>query len=81
VLPVEVTVDSVGRIVVPKPLRDALSLRTGSTVDVSRYGAGLALVPTGRTARLVEEDGVLVVTGDTAIDDDDVFALVDADRR
>jgi AbrB family looped-hinge helix DNA binding protein len=81
VFPVEVTVDSVGRIVVPKPLRDALGLRTGSTVDVSRYGAGLTLVPTGRTARLVEEDGVLVVTGDTTIDDADVFSLLDADRR
>jgi len=38
-------------------------------------------VPTGRTARLVDEDGVLVATGDTTIDDDDVFALIDAGRR
>lgn len=77
----EVTVDSVGRIVVPKPLRDALGLAPGSTVDVSRYGAGLQLVPTGRTARLVEESGTLVATGDNAIDDDDVFGLIDAGRR
>lgn len=77
----EVTVDSVGRIVVPKPLRDALGLVAGSTVDISRYGAGLQLVPTGRTARLVEEAGVLVATGDTTIDDDDVFGLIDAGRR
>lgn len=73
--------DSVGRIVVPKQLRDALGLVPGSTVDVSRYGAGLQLIPVGRTARLVEKDGVLVADGDTAIDDDDVFGLIDAGRR
>jgi AbrB family looped-hinge helix DNA binding protein len=76
-----VTIDSVGRIVVPKPLRDALGLTAGSTVDISRYGVGLQLVPTGRTARLVPESGVLVATGDTAIDDDVVFGLIDAARR
>jgi len=75
------TIDSVGRIVVPKPLRDALGLRAGSTVSISRYGAGLALIPTGRTARLVEEAGALVATGDTTIDDDDVFGLIDMGRR
>lgn len=77
----ETTIDSVGRIVVPKPLRDALGLRAGSTVDISRYGNGLQLVPTGRTARLVEEGGVLVATAETTIDDDDVFGLIDTGRR
>ena len=64
-----------------KALRDALGLRAGSTVDISRYGAGLQLIPHSRTARLVEEAGVLVVTGETAIDDDVVFGLIDAGRR
>lgn len=77
----ETTIDSVGRVVVPKPLRDALGLVPGSTVDITQYGAGLQLVPAGRTARLVEEDGVLVVAGGTEIGDDDVFALIDAGRR
>lgn len=75
------TIDSVGRIVVPKALRDALGLTPGSSVEISRYGAGLQLIPTGRTARLVEEDGVLVATGDTVIDDEIVFGLIDAGRR
>ncbi len=74
-------VDSVGRIVVPKPLRDALGIVPGSTVDISRYGAGLQLVPSGRTARLVDQGGVSVVAGETQIDDDVVFDLIDAGRR
>jgi AbrB family looped-hinge helix DNA binding protein len=77
----ESSIDSVGRIVVPKPLRDALGLTPGTRVDISRYGAGLQLLPTGRTARLVEEHGLLVATGETAIDDTDVFGLIDAGRR
>lgn len=75
------SIDSVGRVVVPKPLRDALGLAPGSTVDISQYGAGLQLVPAGRTAKLVRENGVVVATGDTPIDDETVFGLIDAGRR
>ena len=74
-------VDSVGRILVPKPLREAVGLTPGSIVDVSRYGAGLQVSPAARVARLVEEDGVLVATGDATINDEDVFALIDSGRR
>jgi AbrB family looped-hinge helix DNA binding protein len=77
----EATIDQAGRVLLPKPLRDALGLLPGTKVDVSRYGAGLQLIPAGRTARLVEEDGALVATGETQIDDDIVFNLVDAGRR
>ncbi len=77
----EATIDSLGRIVVPKPLRDALGLTPGTTVDISRYGAGLQLLPAGRTARLTSESGALVATSATDIDDATVFALIDAGRR
>lgn len=74
-------IDSAGRIVVPKQLRDELGLKSGTEVDISRYGAGLTVIPGGRTARLVEKDGVLVATGETRIDDEVVFGLIDAGRR
>ncbi len=41
----EATIDSVGRIVVPKALRDALGLGPGTRVDLSLYGAGIQLIP------------------------------------
>lgn len=50
-------------------------------MDISRYGAGLQLVPSSRTARLVEEAGALVATGETTIDDDVVFGLIESGRR
>ena len=77
----EAKVDSVGRIVVPKALRDALGLVPGTSVDVSVYGAGLQVVPAGRTARLLEIDGTLVADSDTVVTDDDVLGLLDAGRR
>ena len=80
-LPVEATIDSVGRIVVPKPLRDALGLKAGMSLDVSVYGGALHLVPGGRTARLVMEDGALVAQSDTVVTDDVLFGSIDSGRR
>ena len=80
-LPMEATIDGVGRIVVPKALRDALGLGAGSTVDISLYGAGLQLIPTGRTARIREVDGRLVADSSTVVTDRLVFDLIDTGRK
>ena len=75
------TIDGLGRLVVPKPLRDALGLTPGTVVDLSRYGSGLQLTPAGRTARLVESDGGLVAESSTEVTDEVVFDLLDGGRR
>lgn len=79
--PMEAVIDQAGRVVLPKPIRDALGLLPGTKVDITPYGAGAQLLPAGRTARLVEEDGVLVADAETPVDDDIVFALIDAGRK
>jgi AbrB family looped-hinge helix DNA binding protein len=77
----EAVIDQAGRVVLPKPIRDALGLLPGTRVDITPYGAGAQILPAGRTARLVEEDGVLVAAGETPVDDDVVLALIDAGRK
>jgi AbrB family looped-hinge helix DNA binding protein len=77
----EAVIDSAGRIVLPKAIRDALGLLPGTTVDISPYGSGVQIVPSGRTARIVEEKGRLVAVSDTVVTDDMVFALIDAGRK
>jgi AbrB family looped-hinge helix DNA binding protein len=79
--PMEAVVDQAGRIVLPKFIRDALGLLPGTKVDISPYGAGVQVIPVGRTARLVEENGVLVSVGETPVDDDILFNLIDAGRK
>ena len=78
----EAVIDSGGRIVLPKQLRDALGLTPGSRVDVSAYGGGLQITPGGRTAR-VERDanGRMVARADTEVSDEMMFALIDSGRR
>ncbi|HMS14461.1 MAG TPA: AbrB/MazE/SpoVT family DNA-binding domain-containing protein [Microthrixaceae bacterium] len=77
---VKVAIDSAGRVVVPKALRDRLGLDAGTTVDISAHGSGLHLTPVGRSARVRTMRGETVAVPDTVITDDDVFAILDADR-
>lgn len=78
----EATIDSGGRLLLPKALRDALGLTPGAKVDISVYGSGVQITPSGRTARLERDaGGRLVSRGETAVTDEVMFALIDAGRR
>lgn len=78
----ELIVDRAGRVVLPRAMREALGLDAGGVVDASLYGAGIQLVPGGRTARLVDDGaGGIVADSDTVVDDDVLFALIDSGRR
>lgn len=78
----ESTIDSGGRLLLPKALRDALGLVPGSKVDISRYGMGLQITPGGRTARVEKgKDGRAVARSETEVTDERMFALIDSVRR
>ncbi|HYB45775.1 MAG TPA: AbrB/MazE/SpoVT family DNA-binding domain-containing protein [Streptosporangiaceae bacterium] len=74
------TIDKAGRLVIPKALRDSLGLGPGE-VELTADGAGLHIEPIADD-RLQDEDGLLVIpVGGTAVDDDLVRALRDANQR
>jgi len=79
-----VTIDGAGRIVVPKPVRDAMGLRAGSVLELT-LADGILNVAAPSLMRLERDDnGVLVFTAaDEAatLTDEDVQATLDAVRR
>lgn len=60
----EATVDGVGRIVVPEPLRDALGPAPGSTVDLSRAGIAGGAVYDALVGLCASAHDVLLATRD-----------------
>ncbi|HVM27635.1 MAG TPA: AbrB/MazE/SpoVT family DNA-binding domain-containing protein [Mycobacteriales bacterium] len=74
------TIDSAGRLVIPKQLRDLLGLRPGE-VDVVADGAALRVEPVVGDA-LEERDGRLVIPASgVTVTDEDVRRLRDADQK
>jgi AbrB family looped-hinge helix DNA binding protein len=55
--------DTSGRVVLPKPLRQRLGLRPGTTFEVTEAAGGLLLQPVTERPSLVERGGFLVHTG------------------
>lgn len=74
------TIDSAGRLVLPKPLRERAGISPGE-VDVYEDGSGLKVEPV-TSETLVERDGRLIVPrSGHVVEEGLVEKLRDADRR
>ena len=76
----QVTIDRVGRIVIPKRLRDALGIGPDTDLEVTVDGAGLRLEPVRQPERPVEVEDGLPLLGrvkDLRLTDADVRQLRD----
>lgn len=72
----KVTIDRVGRVVIPKRIRDSLGLAPDTELEVIPDGSGLRLEPIRRRERSVEMSDGLPILGHV-----DGVVLTDADVR
>lgn len=72
-------IDKVGRIVIPKALRQAAGLSSGP-VDVVVEGAGIRIEPVSGSG-VASRDGRLVIESTIQLDDDEVRRLRFANQR
>jgi len=54
------TIDSAGRVVIPKPLRDELDLSPGDSLELESSGDNITLRPIRAVTPLTKEQGVWV---------------------
>lgn len=77
-----VTIDSSGRLVIPRNIRNQLHLITGSRLNLEVKGDGVFLAPLpSENARLVKRAGRLVIESDEPMGDDTVRKAVLSDRE
>jgi AbrB family looped-hinge helix DNA binding protein len=61
---VKTTIDKLGRVVIPKEIREDLGLDPGTTLQIEREADALRLRPLHGESNLEERRGVLVFTGE-----------------
>lgn len=79
-----ISIDSAGRVVVPKAMRDELGLEGGAALNVRIRDGRLELEPAATPMHLVRRGGGLVATTEEPlppIDADDVRAVTESLRR
>lgn len=74
------TIDAVGRLVVPKTLRDQFHLAPGSELEIEAISDGVIVRPADRGPSLVSRAGVLVHHGPQTADVD-IAAFVRRERE
>jgi AbrB family looped-hinge helix DNA binding protein len=77
-----VTMDSSGRLVIPRTIREQLHLRGGSRLNLEVKGDGVFLAPLpDEDALIVKRGGRLVIETSEILGDDEVRKAILADRE
>jgi AbrB family looped-hinge helix DNA binding protein len=78
-----ITIDSAGRVVIPKSIREQLGLTAGVPLAITTDGVGVRIEPEKQGGRVVEVDGRLAVasSSDRTVSDREIREAIDAGRR
>lgn len=73
------TIDKAGRLVIPKPLREAAGLTAGE-VELTHDGSGVRIEPVSGVG-MVEEAGLLLINEELELSDDQLRSFRLDDQR
>jgi len=74
------TIDRAGRIVIPKPLRDAAGLEPGDELDISAQDGIVTIRPVQSGSPMSKEAGIWVYRSGVPACDEDILRLVASAR-
>lgn len=75
------TLDKMGRLVVPKSLRDRFALKPGDELEVTVDAGGIRLSPVSTPSPLSEEHGILICSSEIPPSAWDLGAFIDGQRN
>ncbi len=75
------TLDKMGRVVVPKTLRDRFALGAGDELEVLPEADGFRLRPARRTPSLAEKDGLVICSSEVTPGAWDLAAFLEQERE
>lgn len=76
----QITLDQMSRIVVPKAIRDRFALKPGDDLEITIEADGIRLRPAAPASPLAEEGGILVCSSAVPPSVWDVGAFIDEQR-
>lgn len=77
----QITLDRMGRIVVPKAIRDRFALKPGDDLEITVEATGIRLCPVASASPLTEEGGILVCSSAVPPSVWDLGAFLDVQRN
>ncbi|SPE37824.1 putative Antitoxin VapB27 [Candidatus Sulfopaludibacter sp. SbA3] len=77
----ELVIDKAGRIVIPKPIRDALRLDAGDVIELEQEGETLHLRPRRSGSNIRKKQGIWVYRSNSKTAPVDIVALIDQLRE
>lgn len=75
-----IAIDRLGRVVIPKQVRDRFHLIPGTELDLNIEADGFRISPVGRGESLVSKQGILVHHGDETVNLD-ISGYIDRERE
>ena len=81
IMMITLTIDKAGRVVIPKPMREALHLNPGDSLELGRLGDQITLRPVHEKAQMHKERGIWVFRSGEPVKESSILELIEKIRE